>query len=408
MEAQQTQHAREVDPVFVPSSIRRAARALFNLAQLGELEHFELHAATLDTLVKDMTRGLEPAQVAPHTQWRNFEQDGIQRIAAFNKQLSSSLSTPMDCAQARLDLLFLNEALETGGNGTWRYYDALSDRTLTRTEALATATLRLLQNGFFSAYPEAPFRVDAIRLRQITESQLATSLQISNENQILGGVEAKLARLSTLANYLENTPEFKDRSGSRPGNILNFFRPRADMALEPLFTFLAQSLTSIWPGNTHNGRAIGDAWHHSALKSDSVLQGIVPIHRITQWLHYAIAPALSESGLHSFPTTDLSGLPGYRNTGLLIDSGIIQPRSQDLLSREHLLGDEPIVELRCLTIGVMGRALESIHQQLSLDHDTFPMAKLNGLFWHAGRAKASGLRPGGSPPFSVRDQGVPF
>ena len=402
-----TRPTTTIDPIFIPSSIRRGANVLFGLAERDALEHFRLNQSKLSRLATNLAQSINPIAVQPHTQWRNLEHDGVRRIAELNDQLMRTLDTSNERVRARLDLLFLNEALETGGNGSWKYYDSLSDKFLTRTEALATATLRLFQNGFFSSEPHTPLRVDTHRLRSISDSELADAFQISHDNQMLGGIGAKHQRLAALADYLECQTEFLDRTATRPGNILNVFSP-SNIPLEPLFSFLAKSLTTIWPGNLNNGSPLGDAWPHRALDSDPVLQGIAPIHRITQWLHYAIAPALTDYGFTPISTIELTGLPGYRNTGLLVDVGVIIPRNPALFSSPHLLGDEAIVELRCLTISAMDRVLLSIHQHHNLSHDSCPMAKLNGLFWHAGRTKAAELRPDGSPPFVVKDQGVPF
>jgi hypothetical protein len=242
----------------------------------------------------------------------------------------------------------------------------------------------------------------------ISADELCHALQIKSDNPISGGVESRLDRLSLFGEYLKRHAEFLDSKCSRPGNILNVFEPSGSQRIEPLFSFLAQSLTDIWPGNVHKGAAIGDAWFHSALADDTHLRGIVPIHRITQWLHYAIEPVIRDFCHGALETEGLTGLPGYRNSGLLIDRGILVPRDPELAKRVHQLGDEPIVELRALTIGAMDYTLKQVHGMTSMDSSSFPMAKLNGLFWRQGRAIAAKIRPDGSPPFTVIDRGVPF
>jgi hypothetical protein len=242
----------------------------------------------------------------------------------------------------------------------------------------------------------------------ISAGELSCALQITTDNQIAGGVESRLDRLSLFGAYLKGHSEFGDGTCVRPGNILNVFEPSRTQPIEPLFSFLAESLTHIWPGNIHEGTAIGDAWRHSALADDPSLRGIVPIHRITQWLHYAIEPVIRDFCQGTLRTESLTGLPGYRNSGLLIDRGILLPRDPDLARRTHQLGDEPIVELRALTIGAMDYTLKRIHDSTSMDGSNFPMAKLNGIFWRQGREIAARIRPDGAPPFKVIDRGVPF
>ncbi len=397
-----------VDPIFSPSSIRHCSNLLFERALRDSLSHFSLDGRKLDELVGDVVTRADLRTAPLHTQWRNFDFGGVERISQLDSQLSNQLADPIDRAKSRLDLLFLNEALETGGNGSWRYFDSVSGHFISRTEGLATATLRLFQNGFFSSDTHQPCRVDAQRLRAISAEEFRCALQISADNPIAGGVESRLDRLSLFAFYLEAHREFQVDSSVRPGNILNAFSPTGAQPIEPLFSFLAQSLTHIWPGNIHEGKALGDAWRHSALDDDATVKGIVPIHRITQWLHYAIEPVMREFCQGTLQTETLTGLPGYRNSGLLIDRGVLVARDAELAKRTLHLGDEPIVELRALTIGAMDHVLKQVREAASMDSASLPMAKLNGIFWRAGREIAAAVRPDGSPPFKVMDQGVPF
>ena len=46
----------------------------------------------------------------------------------------------------------------------------------------------------------------------------------------------------------------------------------------------------------------------------------------------------------------LTGLPEYRNGGLLLDLGVLVPQRRRFLRRPHAVGDEAIVEWRALTV----------------------------------------------------------
>ena len=76
----------------------------------------------------------------------------------------------------------------------------------------------------------------------------------------------------------------------------------------------------IWPGRLSlGGVPLGDCGRHSAVPGD----GLVPFHKLSQWLVYSLIEPLADAG---FTITDIDGLTGlaeYRNGGLFLDSGVI-------------------------------------------------------------------------------------
>ena len=61
--------------------------------------------------------------------------------------------------------------------------------------------------------------------------------------------------------------------------------------------------------------------------------GLVPFHKLSQWLVYSLIEPLADAG---FTITDIDGLTGlaeYRNGGLFLDCGVIEPRDPDLPRR---------------------------------------------------------------------------
>ena len=50
---------------------------------------------------------------------------------------------------------------------------------------------------------------------------------------------------------------------------------------------------------------------------------------------------------------ELTGLPEYRNGGLLVDMGLLVPRDARLLTDAYAPGSEPIVEWRALTVALL-------------------------------------------------------
>ena len=54
---------------------------------------------------------------------------------------------------------------------------------------------------------------------------------------------------------------------------------------------------------------------------------IVPFHKLSQWLAYSLIEPLEEAGVAVTRIDELTGLPEYRNGGLLVDLGVIRPRA---------------------------------------------------------------------------------
>jgi hypothetical protein len=105
----------------------------------------------------------------------------------------------------------------------------------------------------------------------------------------------------------------------------------------------------------------------------------------------------------------LTGLPEYRNGGLLIDSGVLEPKHDAVLGERHRVDSEVVVEWRALTVALLDRLAERVRARLGLDRNRLPLAKvLEGGTWSAGRRIAREKRPGGPPPIEVESDGTVF
>jgi hypothetical protein len=106
----------------------------------------------------------------------------------------------------------------------------------------------------------------------------------------------------------------------------------------------------------------------------------------------------------------LTGLPEYRNGGLFVDLGVLVPKHDDVRAKDHLPGDEIIVEWRALTVALLDRVAQGVRERLGKSPVELPLANiLEGGTWAAGRAVAARLRPdGGGPPIRIRSDGTVF
>ncbi len=104
----------------------------------------------------------------------------------------------------------------------------------------------------------------------------------------------------------------------------------------------------------------------------------------------------------------LTALAEYRNGGLLIDSGVIEPIDPMLASRPLPTSSEPIIEWRALTVALMEPLAVQVRERLGRTAAELPLARiLEGGTWAAGRVLANRLRDG-SPPLNLVSDGTVF
>jgi hypothetical protein len=116
-----------------------------------------------------------------------------------------------------------------------------------------------------------------------------------------------------------------------------------------------------------------------------------------------------EAGIAVAGIADLTGLPEYRNGGLLLDTGVLQVRDPGLGRRPLEPGDEAVVEWRALTVALLDRLAPLIRDRLGRDEAALPLSRiLEGGTWAAGRAIAAECRPGGGPPLQIVSDGTVF
>ena len=156
------------------------------------------------------------------------------------------------------------------------------------------------------------------------------------------------------------------------------------------------------------GRTPGPAAESARAGSLGTTSGLVPFHKLSQWLSYSLVEPLQRAGFEVVGLDALTALPEYRNGGLLIDSGVLVPRDRRVLRRRWRPGDELIVEWRALTVGLIDEIAPLVRARLQLDARQLPLgAILEGGTWAAGRALAKELRDG-APPLQIDSDGTIF
>ena len=381
-----------------PRTIRERCRALLELGLAGKLKHFQVDMARVPAVadyVLDVTRAAYPSLDIPvHSRWGHFDVGGVRRNAELDARLASL--PPAERARAKLDLVVTSVLLDAGSGPTWKYVEA-GGGTYARSEGLAVASFRMFLAGAFSSDPRQPLRADAEGLKGLSLDALAKGFQVTADNP-LAGLEGRLALLQGLGRALPRPGTLHDLLAAKGTRV-----PATDVLGQVL-----ESLGSIWPGRiTLDGVNLGDVWSHSALGSEGRPESLVPFHKLSQWLTYSLLEPLEEGGIQVTDLDALTGLPEYRNGGLLVDLGVLVPRDARLLTDAYAPGSEPIVEWRALTVALLDEVGKRVRERLGMTAEELPLAKvLQGGTWSAGRRIAAEKRKGGTPPIRIESDGT--
>ncbi len=399
-----TEAREQAEYLLSATAVRERCGVLLAAAERGATAQFRVAPERLPDvarLVADVTRRRYPNLVVPpHSRWRHFTAGGVERAA-----LVAPGADPAEMARARIDLAIVSVLLDAGAGPRWRYRERETGQVLTRSEGLAVASLRAMEGGLFSTDPANPWRADASKLAAITPEALGEALQHGPGNELagLGGRATLMQRLGAVA---ASAPTLFGREG-RLGRLYDYWLPRrANLQAPQILHDLLRAFGAIWPGRlTLGGMKLGDCWPHRAIPGD----GLVPLHKLSQWLAYSLIEPLAEAG---FAITELDGLTGlaeYRNGGLFVDGGVLVPRDPELIRRSLNPASEPVVEWRALTIALLDRFAPLVRHELQLDATAFPLASmLEGGSWGAGRELAFARRPDGSPPLTIVSDGTLF
>src|SRR5262249_9186216 len=155
-------------------------------------------------------------------------------------------------------------------------------------EGLALASFRMFEAGAFSADAQDPLRADAGRLAALRAADLAAGFQASDDNPLVGleGRAALLARLG--ATVAANPPVFGRPGAPRPGGLFDHLATESNNGRLPaarILEALLKNLDPIWPGRLALGAvSLGDTWRHRAVRRADPTDGMVPFHKLSQWL----------------------------------------------------------------------------------------------------------------------------
>lgn len=298
-----------------------------------------------------------------------------------------------------IDLFLVSVLLDAGAGTKWQYKSKESGKIYKRSEGLAVASLEMFKTGLFSSNEEQPFQVDSDGLKKLTVDNMARGLQVTAENPI-DGLEGRTNLLIRLGDSLLNQEIFGPEH--RPGGMLDYLlgHPATHATSVPvvplptLWDTLMTGLVSIWPATRTqiDGVALGDAWPCGSMPSHPTQpwENIVPFHKLTQWLTYSLmVPMEKLANVHFAGVELMTGLPEYRNGGLLVDTGLLTLKEEDAqrgLAQYQMnatragqpnvevvplftADDDVIVEWRALTVGFLDELHVEVNALLGLSGD---------------------------------------
>ena len=271
----------------------------------------------------------------------------------------------------------------------------------------------MFEAGAFAAEGRDRLRADAAVLAGLDEAALALGFQAGEDNVLLG-LDGRTALLRRLGRQAADRPDLFARADDpRPGGLYDALVDRAENGRLPapvILETLLEALGPIWADRlTVDGIALGDCWRHPAIRRDDPSDGLVPLHKLSQWLAYSLIEPLQKAGLEIVDMDGLTGLAEYRNGGLFVDTGVLRLADASAAERSHFASDPIIVAWRAMTVALLDRLAPEVRTRLGVGEAEFPLARmLEGGTWMAGRRIAAELRHGGGPPFTIISDGTIF
>jgi hypothetical protein len=401
--------------LLTPEAVRARCGEIFDRGLEDGLPGFRIDLERMEDATTRVVTEIQthyPALDVPfHSRWRHFEFDGID---LWKKRVQQADMSGTALTAAAGDLAIISVLLDAGAGADWTYRDQETGLCLGRSEGLALASLRLFEAGTLSADPEDPLRADASALKALTAEQLGDAFQAGPDNPLVG-LAQRAGLLQRLGSAVEDRPEIFGRNGTaRPGNLLATLADlpagQSGVKARDILIAILDGLMPVWPSPIRiDGIPLGDVGRHAAIVRQDETNGIVPFHKLSQWLSYSLIEPLQHAGIDVENLDGLTGLPEYRNGGLFVDTGVLTLKEPGAAMATHDPADALIVEWRALTVCLLDRIAEDVRTALGRNAEQLPLASvLQGGTWAAGRRIAAEKRPDGPPPILIKSDATVF
>jgi hypothetical protein len=393
-------------------AVRERAHMVLAAGLSGSLDYFTVTEARLtaaaDYVAETIRLNFPSLDVPFHSRWRHFVVDGVDRWQAVADHLNRDHEAR---ARTRFDLVVTSVLLDAGAGPGWRWRDPGTGVMLARSEGLAIASLEAFRSGLFSSDANNPLKADADGLKALTVERLGKAFQVAEDN-VLAGLRGRTLLLNRLgAVVADDTRNFgPEKRVAGLYDVLKASTATNSIEAAAILAIVLAALGPIWPGRiTLDGLNLGDTWQHASITIPGPTCGLIPFHKLSQWLSYSLIEPLQEAGLEVTDIDELTGLAEYRNGGLMLDFGVLEPRSRHLFDRPFTPVDPPIIEWRALTVALIDRIAPLVRERLGLDASELRLASiLEGGTWRAGRRIAGAKRTDSAPPVRIISDGSVF
>ncbi|ORX57543.1 DUF1688-domain-containing protein [Hesseltinella vesiculosa] len=409
-------------------AVRERCYEVYDKGKQNQLDYFDIDETQFDKVVTHVEQvthqrfGNQYDKIPPHSRLNHF---GTDRVAELYQQWAADGKDPLEQTRMVMDLIMVSVLVDAGAGQQWVYTCSNGDK-IGRSEGLAIASLDMFVKGYFSHDPNHKQQVTAQGLELLTVDQMAKGFQVSDENP-MAGLEGRVQLLQKLPLILTQQVFFQRGTSCRPGHLVDYLLEKSpDKIIQVREVWqVVMGLGPMWPARyVIHDVPLGDVWPIPCLMDRGNYENMVPFHKLSQWLTYSLLDGLQQSalGLQVEGLEVMTGLPEYRNGGLLVDHGVLklkpkeyergihyaQDQHQQDLTVPLFDGSDPlIVEWRALTVVFLDKIHQAVQQKLQV---SLTLAQvLEAGTWTAGREIAAQLRPShGGPPIAIKSDGTIF
>jgi hypothetical protein len=334
-----------------------------------------------------------------HSRWRHFDAPGSVLLSKLQSHLDSLNN--LERARVGFDLVIPSVLLDAGAGADWSYLAQGCSDPVRRSEGLGLASLAMFLSGSFSSLREP--HSDSVGLAELSVQQLLDGFGVTDANPLLA-VKGRTEVLNALGAAIAARPNVFPNG--RVGDLVDYLLAMGPLTANNLLETLLDVLAPIWPPRLErDGLRLGDSWVYEPLGSGP--NGIVPFHKLSQWMTYSLVETLGKNGYAVAGVDELTGLPEYRNGGLLYETGVIGLHDPGHAGSHYLPESQLIVEWRALTITQIDAVAELVREILG--KPGLGLAEiLEGGTWAAGRRLAFQRDPSGRPPLKLESDGTVF
>jgi hypothetical protein len=243
------------DYLLTLESVREQASHVFGAAVAGQLNNFDYHACRLDATAdyvvslilvylfitsircaetNAIQRDCKPEdfdKIPPHGRWQHFNAGGVPRLEPLIDEWRAGSVDEIEIARRVVDVIVVSVLLDAGAGDHWKFTE--NGVAIGRSEGLAIASLSAFNAGVFgeSCVDGEPScilpqlkactkqRLSARKLATLDSGKLATAMQSTPENPLLG-MNSRTILLQRLGISLLSNVNFNVGPSCRPGHLV--------------------------------------------------------------------------------------------------------------------------------------------------------------------------------------------